>query len=264
VRVNEQSAATYIARLASVLILSMLHADAAIAQGAQPPSGTGAATSPPGVWTIVSSVPEDAWRFFSLDTAVVLAAGGGAAGIAHIWDDDFADEIETNVRLNDAFSAGATYGVFPTQAAIGIGTYALGRAFSSRLAVAGADMIRAQVVSQIWVQTLKYSVGRERPDGSNNHSFPSGHAATSMATSAVLMRHYGWKVGVPAYAVAAYVAASRVHDNRHYLSDVVFGAAMGIASERTVTLHSTRYAVLLMPTGRRGASIQIRVMPRLQ
>ena len=40
----------------------------------------------------------------------------------------------------------------------------------------------------------------------------------------------------------------RTHDNKHYLSDVIFGAAMGIAAERTVTLHAGRYSVNLAPS----------------
>ncbi len=39
------------------------------------------------------------------------------------------------------------------------------------------------------------------------------------------------------YTIASYVAASRLHDNRHYLSDVVFGAAVGAIAGRTVTEH---------------------------
>lgn len=54
----------------------------------------------------------------------------------------------------------------------------------------------------------------------------------------MLQRHYGLKAGIPAYAVATYVAASRLHDNRHYLSDVIFGAGIGIATGRAVARHS--------------------------
>ena len=107
--------------------------------------------------------------------------------------------------------------------------------------------MRAQILSQIYVQALKYSVQRERPDQSDELSFPSGHSASAFATAGVLQRHYGWKVGVPATVVAAYVATARVHDNRHYLSDVIFGAAMGMAAQRTVTLHAGRYGVTLIP-----------------
>jgi len=88
-------------------------------------------------------------------------------------------------------------------------------------------------LSQLHVQALKFTVQRTRPDGSDNYSFPSGHSAGAFATAGVLQHHYGWKAGVPATLVAGYVATARVHDNRHYLSDVIFGGAMGIAAERT-------------------------------
>ena len=58
-------------------------------------------------------------------------------------------------------------------------------------------------------------------------------------------RHFGWKVGIPAYGAASYVAASRLQTNRHYLSDVAFGAALGIVAGRTVTVGhgNARFAV---------------------
>jgi membrane-associated phospholipid phosphatase len=90
-------------------------------------------------------------------------------------------------------------------------------------------------------------VQRERPDGSNNVSFPSGHAAGGFAVAGVLAHHYGWKAAIPAYLGAAYIAAARVHDNKHYLSDVTFGAAMGIAGARTVLFNAGRYGVRVSP-----------------
>jgi hypothetical protein len=56
---------------------------------------------------------------------------------------------------------------------------------------------------------------------------------------------------VPAYAFASYVAMSRLHDNRHYLSDVVFGSTVGIISGRTVTRHGREFpvAVTAIPGG---------------
>jgi len=124
--------------------------------------------------------------------------------------------------------------------------------------------MRSQLLSQLYVQVLKVSVQRERPDESDHFSFPSGHSASAFATAGVLQHHYGWKVGVPATVVAAYVATARVHDNRHYLSDVIFGGAMGIAGERTVTLHSGRYNVALAPTaGPASAGFTVTVLPGL-
>ena len=226
------------------------------------PADTGDLTVP-GIGAVVKEMPRDLWRFLSVDTALVLGAGGAAAGIAHIWDDDLAGQVETSVRLNDALAPGNTYGSFAVQASIGVGMYGFGRVFgSSPVAIAGADIMRAQLVSQLWVQALKFSVQRTRPDRSNDLSFPSGHSASSFATAAVLQHHFGWKAGIPAYVVAGYVATARVHDNKHYLSDVVFGGAMGIAGERTV-MRAGRYTVRVAPAaGSKTTSLLVIVTPR--
>jgi membrane-associated phospholipid phosphatase len=211
------------------------------------------ASAPPTLAAIGREIPSDLWRFISWDTAIVLGIGGGAALVAHTWDDDLADEVETNVSLNNALEPGHTYGAFAFQALVGVGIYAAGRIGThTGLATTGADIMRAQILSQVYVQALKFSVGRERPDGSNTQSFPSGHSASAFATAAVLQRRYGWKVGVPAMLLATYVATAQVHDNKHYLSDVVFGATMGFAGERTVSLNAGRYGVTLVPSASRG------------
>jgi membrane-associated phospholipid phosphatase len=82
---------------------------------------------------------------------------------------------------------------------------------------------------------IKMSARRTRPDGTQ-FSFPSGHTSVTFASATVLQRNLGWKVGVPAYAAAAYVAASRIQEKRHFLSDVAFGAAVGIVAGRAVTI----------------------------
>lgn len=74
---------------------------------------------------------------------------------------------------------------------------------------------------------LKYAVKEKRPDGSNFHSFPSGHTSTTFATATFLQRRYGWKFGVPAYVVATYVGWGRVYARKHHWWDVVAGAAIG-------------------------------------
>jgi membrane-associated phospholipid phosphatase len=59
----------------------------------------------------------------------------------------------------------------------------------------------------------------------------------TFATATVIERHLGWKLSAVGYTVASYVAAPRLHDNRHWLSDVVFGAAVGTIGGPTVTQH---------------------------
>ena len=121
---------------------------------------------------------------------------------------------------------------------LSLGTYAYGRIFHApKVSHLGMDLLRAQIVTTAIVQPIKYATHRERPDGSNAQSFPSGHAAITFAGATVLERHLGWRKAFLAYAAATYVAASRLHDNRHYLSDVAFGAAVGTIAGRTVTQH---------------------------
>ncbi len=74
---------------------------------------------------------------------------------------------------------------------------------------------------------IKNIIGRERPNGSNKHSMPSGHTSHSFAVAAVANELYGHKVGTAAYLIAGLVAISRINDNKHYLSDVIVGAGLG-------------------------------------
>ena len=76
---------------------------------------------------------------------------------------------------------------------------------------------------------IKFATGRTRPDESNRRSFPSGHTSNSFLTATIANEIYGNKVGIPAYTLACITGLSRLHDNKHYASDVIFGAALGTA-----------------------------------
>ena len=115
------------------------------------------------------------------------------------------------------------------------------------------DLIEALVMSEALTQTLKYTTRRERPDQSGKNSFPSGHAADTFAFATALERHLHWKYSVPAYVFASCVAISRLPANRHWLSDTVFGSAVGIIAGGTVTSHEAErpfpVAVTAVPGG---------------
>ena len=74
---------------------------------------------------------------------------------------------------------------------------------------------------------LKYTISKERPDGSDNHSFPSNHAGVAFAGVTFLQQRYGWKYALPAYLVGVYTAWGRVYARRHDAWDVLAGAAIG-------------------------------------
>jgi len=201
-------------------------------------------------------------NFFSPATGRTLSYVAIVAIASAPWDREGVNNgfnIPTTV-----FQSGNVIGNFVFQASAGFATYGVGKmVHNQKAANVGRDIVRAQVLSQAMVQTLKYTVRRERPDHSNNMSFPSGHAASAFATATVLQANYGWKVGVPAYALGGYVALARMSWNKHHATDVVMGAGFGIASARTVTmsLAKSRFAVGVQPQVG-GASINFTKIPR--
>ncbi len=85
------------------------------------------------------------------------------------------------------------------------------------------------------VYALKNTTKIERPDGSANNSFPSGHTATAFAGAEFLWQEYKDKsvwYGISGYLVATATGAFRVVNNRHWVTDVVAGAGIGILSTK--------------------------------
>lgn len=80
---------------------------------------------------------------------------------------------------------------------------------------------------------LKVAVGRERPNqASRRFSFPSGHTSAAFGIAEVIRTLYGHRAGGPFYLAAVITAISRIHDNKHYPSDVIAGAGLGIGLVR--------------------------------
>ncbi|MEG0928376.1 MULTISPECIES: phosphatase PAP2 family protein [Chryseobacterium] len=89
------------------------------------------------------------------------------------------------------------------------------------------------VIMGILVNSIKYTAKVERPDGSKNNSFPSGHAAMAFTNASFLHKEYG--MVNPAYSIAGYGSATltglgRNLNNRHWLPDILAGAGIGIIS----------------------------------
>lgn len=91
-------------------------------------------------------------------------------------------------------------------------------------------MMRAMIYAGTLTVALKVTVQQRRPPPSDNRrSFPSGHTTTAFAFASVVGTEHGWKWGVPAYTLATAAGFSRINDNKHFLHDVVMGAAIGTA-----------------------------------
>jgi membrane-associated phospholipid phosphatase len=199
-----------------------------------------------GIRALFGNLGEDIKQLPALQNVYIAGIGGGLALAAHPADQSFTAKLLSHYdTVNAAFAPGKYLGDTPEQVAFSLATYAVGRLRNQpRVAHLGMDLLQAQILTEVMVEPLKFAVGRLRPDGSNHQSFPSGHAAVTFATATVIERHLGWKKAAVGYVIASYVAMSRVHDNRHYLSDVIFGSAVGAIAGRTVVHHPADYWAL--------------------
>jgi membrane-associated phospholipid phosphatase len=174
----------------------------------------------------------------SRENLFLAGVGGGLALAVHPLDDDLNRKLGGNSTADKVFRPGEIAGEFGTLLGSASVIYAVGRLKDeTRVSHVGMDLIQSLAMSEALTQTLKYTVRRERPDHSSRNSFPSGHAADTFAFATALERHLGWRYAVPAYMFASYVGISRLPANRHWFSDAVFGAAVGIIAGRTVTSH---------------------------
>ena len=103
------------------------------------------------------------------------------------------------------------------------------------------EFLRSNAASLILNTTLRVAFNEtswgERPNG-NRYAFPSGHAAFVAAQAAFLQERFGWKYGLPAYALVGYVSYVRVDTDHHHWRDVLAGVALSMFTAKLfVTPH---------------------------
>jgi len=224
---------------------------------------TPAGPPPPhtGVKATLRAIPGDFRHLPSRHSLAVIAGGGALALAAHPFDKDVNAHLQGSSFAKTFFAPGKFIGQGATLIGSSFAVYGIGRATDNRgLSHLGMDLLRSTLEDAAIVYAIKVSARRERPTG-ECCSFPSGHASVTFAAASVLWRHLGWKAAVPTYTVASYVALSRLHDNRHYLSDVVFGSAVGVVVGHTVTMHTLHghedWAITPMPVPGGGIGVMV-------
>ncbi len=108
------------------------------------------------------------------------------------------------------------------------------------------QLVQTFALSTGITELLKKHTGVTRPDGSDDRSFPSGHAARAFSAAAYVHQRHGWEAAWPLYAVATYVGHTRVQAQRHRWSEVAVAAGLsyGIARWRVTPAGS---AVAVVP-----------------
>jgi membrane-associated phospholipid phosphatase len=151
---------------------------------------------------------------------LILIGGLLGSGISTKYDDKIQEVYQGKILGKSAAKLGDYWGI--------AGQFII----LSRLKLGSDDFnyaTSAIIANGLCTYGIKFITGRIRPDGANRRSFPSGHTSSSFLAATIADDLYGSKIGVPAYLLAGLTGLSRIHDNKHYLSDVIFGASLGIA-----------------------------------
>jgi len=189
----------------------------------------------------------------STGTLRILVIGGLLTGLATQYDDHSGTAFDKAPLGESAImDMGDNYGNGGYLMAASAATWGTGLLLGSDgLKITGRSLVLGLAADGLVVTSIKVLARRKRPDGSDLRSFPSGHTSGAFTASTVLTRRYGWKVGVPAYALATLTAMDRMEDEKHFASDVVAGAVIGIVIGRAVTAASRKpdSRLRVVPTG---------------
>ncbi len=204
-------------------------------------------------WTNYALAPlEMVKRPFAMDrdSLIMNAVALSAFGAAYILDEDIRGDVlrDKSSGSQDVADAVEPLGQFWLLAGAGAASYGAGALFGDdRLARAGLLASQAVLLTALPVEATKNGFTRARPltgkgkgawfEGGSNHSFLSGHTAYSFAFASAFAHEYadtGW-VPIVAYGLAGAVGLSRIHDDKHWTSDVVLSALVGWGVGQLVT-----------------------------
>jgi membrane-associated phospholipid phosphatase len=186
-----------------------------------------------------------------------LGGGTALAFAVHPEDGKINRRLLGNSTADTLFKPGKYIGNGAIIAGGSVATYMAGRwLHMPRVEHLGMDEIEGAILAQGISEAAKVTFRRDRPvhpggAQAKGYSLPSGHATLTFTAATILQQHLGYKAGIPTYLIASYVAMSRLHDNNHYASDVIAGAATGIIIGRSVTYHGRNFwgGPLMVPGG---------------
>ena len=153
------------------------------------------------------------------------------------------------------------------------GLNAMGVNGQNNLANRTALLIKSEMIMSVLTFSLKKLTAVPRPDTGEPTSFPSGHTAQAFAAATFMVKEYGHKnvlYSISAYTVATGIGVMRVMNNRHWASDVLAGAGIGILATNLAYLthrynwgkHKTKSASTIVLPSYDGQTGMVNVMHR--
>jgi hypothetical protein len=180
---------------------------------------------------------------FDWTGATILGIGGALGIVAHQYDEKIKISFGKRNYINSDLTS-------------------VGNSFGTRyvnVIVAGIQMIwdRSNGLAHLegllgttaMVLLMKNTIHRTRPNGEDEHSFPSGHTSAAFTSSGSLSYAYGAKAAIPAYTLTTLTILARLEDNKHWLSDLVVATSIGVFWARSSGLHHNYLAPIVLKDG---------------
>jgi hypothetical protein len=165
-----------------------------------------------------------------------------AAGLYSLTDNDLLNKYEVHEERNEWIpkfrSRADDYLQYAPIAAV-YGLNLIGIKGKDDFANRTAILVKSELLVGILTYSLKKMTAVPRPDTGQPTSFPSGHTAQAFAAATFMSKEYGHKsvwYSIGAYTVASGIGVMRLMNNRHWVSDVLVGAGIGIFSTNIVYL----------------------------
>lgn len=183
------------------------------------------------MWSDAKATFTNPWNL-----ALLASMGGASIALRTTGADDHVDD---HYHRHSAFNScwADTFGALgnpATHFALAGAWYVAGQQMQdAKTFEVGRKMFSALTITGMSTMFLKVCAWDDAPNGEWG-AWPSGHVSSTMAVATVLNHAYGPLVGVPMYGLTALVGIERMDDREHWLSDVVFGAALGWVVAETV------------------------------
>lgn len=175
-------------------------------------------------------VADDLTGVFFSWPMVAMLGGGGLSAAVHPLDNKVAHYFENGSKMGKADDVADYMAQFYILDPASLFVFGAGKVFKDEdVALTGEVLLESLLIAQGITGIMKKAADRMRPNG-GSLGYPSGHTSNAFSVATALEVLHGPSYGIPAFAIATFIAFARMDSRSHYLSDTVMGAAIGAAA----------------------------------